>query len=145
MSVASDSPMDVNQQDSHGEYLRAERWQDATDRKHEEWRDELEKKMRHKALNIPIGRARETDDVNVDNRRTWTGIGWKELAVLGGLGLGGLGIFKFSDREEPPSPPPAAAEDVSQEFDVTIYQKNADGTFTPFTMPRLPESAQIKP
>lgn len=70
-------------------------------------RQRLMDKATHKALNIPY----EGDGVRV-NTHIVKGMGWKEMAIIGGLLLGmgglGLGFAAISQREEPSPPPPSA-------------------------------------
>ena len=49
----------------------------------EQWKQALHRRAAHKALDI----AEEPDDVNVNHQR-WSGLGWKELAVIIGRAAG---------------------------------------------------------
>lgn len=108
----------------------------------EDWRNNLHKKTVHKALNIPMD-----DDVQVTNTTTNSaGFGWKELAVLAALGLGGAAIWKTNGpqlvQQTLPAPTQGVQQqlpDMEQKFDVLFYQKNADGTVTPINVPRVPQ------
>ncbi|MCI0333691.1 MAG: hypothetical protein L0228_10775 [Planctomycetes bacterium] len=139
---------EINQEQLYGRYMAQEDVSAAQANRKRDWRDRLDQKLRHKALNIPIDPDDEDDPLKVTNTTVRNGFDWKHLAVIAAAGLGGMGIYHFADKEVPQQTVPptvrTAPEDVSQKFDVTIYQKNADGTFTPFTMPRLPEGAEIK-
>ena len=59
------------------------------------WRQNLERKATHKALGIP------DDDMNIT-----TGMGWKELAIVGALIVGGIwGGTKLIEQSPPQMPP----------------------------------------
>lgn len=79
------------------------------------WQDDLHRRACHRALDMP------EDDMNIR-----TGLGWKELAVIGAmvLGAGGLGIWGTSTPETPQPQPPATAPGDS-EYDVRFF--DADG------------------
>ncbi len=63
-------------------------------------RDEaLNGQIIRKALDLP-------NDMNTDIR---TGLGWKELLVIGGLALGGGHLIATRMAPTPPPPPPAVA------------------------------------
>ena len=63
------------------------------------WRDRLARKGAHKALDIPDGGTHIS-----------TGLGWKELAVLGALGIG---AYHLANQPTPPTTPvPAVAAPV---------------------------------
>lgn len=67
------------------------------------WRDKLHKRAAHKALDID-----EEPMISADRQTiNYGGLGWKEMAVLGALGLGGLAMFR--GREPAPAATPPAA------------------------------------
>lgn len=139
---------EINQEQLYGRYMAQEDVTTEQANRKRGWRDRLDQKLRHKALNIPIDPDDEDDPVKVTNTTVQSGFDWKHLAVIAAAGLGGLGLYEFAGEQKPqPAVAPVvetSPADVSQKFDVIIYQKNADGTFTPFTMPRLPEGAEIR-
>ena len=63
------------------------------------WRDKLARRATYKALDIP------EDDVNIATSHK-SGMGWKELAVIGATGLGAAGIYGVASKPE--TNPPAA-------------------------------------
>lgn len=67
------------------------------------WRDRLQRKAVHKALNIP----EDFDDMNnVGNR---SGMGWKEIVAIGAFLLAALAIWRQPDPQAQ-SPSDAAYE-----------------------------------
>ena len=81
-------------------------WGDFRDaeRQNREWREKLANKAAHKALDIPLDGPGL--GVNVTKNES-TGISWKEIAAVGGLGLGGLlGWNALHDRPQPTPPAP---------------------------------------
>jgi hypothetical protein len=92
------------------------------------WREKLDRKMAHKALDIPEG-----DPVNIKQ-----GIGWKELAVIGAMILGSGGLMAYLIKPTAPVQPPVAmqpTDPADSEYEVRFY--DADGN--PIAVPRLPE------
>ena len=85
-----------------------------------DWRDKLYKKLAHKSLDIG-----EDDDIHVDKSNTTLGITWKELAVLGMLGLGGLYVFDKWNQQQPTTQQPAATSPADSEYEVRFF--DADG------------------
>ena len=65
------SPAAISQPDNGPNNMLWPRWGRNAD-----WRDNLEKRATHKALDIP------EDDVNISVQK---GMGWKELAIVGAL------------------------------------------------------------
>ncbi len=64
------------------------------------WRDKLSRKLAHKSVDIP------DDEMNLNVRNGW---GWKELVVLGAIGVAAA-YFMSNLAEAPPWPwPPAVA------------------------------------
>lgn len=86
--------------------------------KTEDWKDNLHRKLSHKALDIA-----DDTDVNVDNSRM--GIGWKELLVLAGAGLGGFYLYDRNQNQNPPSPPVQSAP-IDSEYDVRFYDASGN-------------------
>lgn len=86
-------------------------------------RNRFVRRLAYKSVDMP------EDDTNINANKY--GFGWKELAVIGGLVVGGLYLL----RDEPPavSPPPAATSPVNSEYDVLFY--DADGN--PIAVPHV--------
>ena len=103
----------------------------------EDWRTKLNKRLRHKALDIPMD-----DDVNVKNTTMNTGFGWKELAVLAAMGLGGGGLYAWSNRDLPA--PSAESVKATAEAEFRFWQRKADGTLVPVDIERLPPELRPK-
>ena len=85
-----------------------------------------------KALDMP------EDDMQLNTYKT-TGIGWRELLVLGGIVLGGAGLYGWiakssADAVAPPSPPAVYGVPSDSEYEVRFYDK--DGNLIP--VERLP-------
>ena len=79
-------------------------------KKSAQWRDSLHRRMSHKALDIPDEDMIEANRINV-------GIGWKEMAVVGALGLGAWWLLS----DKPDATPPAAVDtdtDTQYGFDI---------------------------
>ena len=96
-------------------------------RKYDLRRQKRADRLFHWSLDMPPGE----DDVNVQANRQ-IGMGWKELLVIGGLGLGGLTLF--ADREPPQStPPPPAASPADSEYEVRFFDRDGN----PITIPHL--------
>ncbi len=98
----------------------------------ENWQNKLHKKTIHKALNIPMD-----DDVNVTNTSS-SGFGWKELAVLAALGLGGAAIYKTGGPQliqntmpNAPANQQVSPADQQQKFDVYFYDKDGNQITVP--------------
>ena len=95
-----------------------------------DWRNRLASKLAHKSLDID-----EDEGVNVDNSRI--GIGWKELAVLGLMGLGGAWVYSNSNSNSNNTTQPAAPAQqvgpIDSEYEVRFY--DADGN--PIDVPHI--------
>lgn len=84
-------------------YGRFEQGEDRR-RRREDRGDRLYMRAAHKALDISDD---EDETMNTIDARRF-GLGWKEIAAVGGLGALGLGIHAVSsDRPILPTPPPA--------------------------------------
>lgn len=84
--------------------------------KNQDWRSKLEEKAAHKALDIP------EDDVVKSKRieTNYNGLGFRELAVIGMLGLVGYMALKDSPA---PAPAPAYVDtDTDTSTDVSFPQ-----------------------
>lgn len=99
----------------------------------DDWRQRLHRKLAHKSLDIGMD-----DDVNVDNSRV--GLGWKELAVIAGMLLGGTAIWKFGDKgvsQQPvvvPSVPQQQySPPIDSEYEVRFYDKDGN----PIEIPQI--------
>ena len=90
--------------------------------KAQEWQDKLHRKAAHKALDIE-------DDVSVNSTtQTNSGIGWKELAVIGAILLaGGYGLTQLIQTTTVEATAP-----VDSEYEVRFYDQ--DGKI--ITVPR---------
>ena len=111
--------------------------------KDRQWKSQLGKQVAHKALDEPF--LGEDDDMKIDvnNSRTTTGIGWKELAVIGVLVLGtggaGAGMMALLSGEKeipvetvtPSVDPPVANTGVNS--DTMFIPKIRFGPDTPGT------------
>lgn len=85
--------------------------------KNENWQNKLLRKLSFKSLDI----ADDDVDVNVD--KSQTGIGWRELAVIGAIGLGGLHFW----GQQPTSPPVSpAASPADSNYVVRFYDKDGN-------------------
>jgi len=94
--------------------------------KSEDWRNRLHRKLAHKSLDIA-----DTEDVNVDNSRI--GMGWKELAVLGALGLGGFHLYGKQTSPTPPPTPAQQASPIDSEYEVRFF----DAAGNPIDVPNI--------
>ena len=93
----------LDKQHLYGEYTRTERW-----------RDELSKKLAHKAVDIP------EDDMNIAVDKSTKGMGAKELLAIGALVIGaGVGGSLLTKPAATPTPPPITPPAVTQPFDDT--------------------------
>ena len=86
----------------------------------QDWRSNLHKKLAHKSLDIGLD-----DEVNVDNSRTATGMGWKELAVIAAAGLGGTGLF-MSLQPQPSQPAPQVSPLPDSDYVVRFFDKDGN-------------------
>lgn len=100
MTFSGDTPEIINKKMLYGEFTEAMK-------ANREWREKLAEKASHKALDIPMDSALgiNTNTTNV------SGIGWKEMAVVGGglLGATGLGLGAYAALKPGPPPQPPAA------------------------------------
>lgn len=89
--------------------------------KSEDWRQQLQKKLTHKSLDIPVD-----DDVHVDNSRK--GMTWKELAVISGtlLGMGSLYAYMNKPPQAPTAPPAQPAGPVDSEYQIRFFDKDGN-------------------
>lgn len=118
---STDTPADTDKQTLYGWWY-----------KNAAWRDNLDRRMAHKALDIPDDEAMQ----NVGNR---IGMDWKGLAVViaGLLGAGGL-TGHFLQPSPTPASPPAAVAPADSAYEVRFY--DADGN--PIRVPHLSERQQ---
>lgn len=87
-----------------------------------DWRDKLHRKLAHKSLDIA-----EDEDVYVNNSKT--GLGWKELLVLGLMTLAGLYFFQ---KLGPQSPLPSTNISPSDsEYEVRFFDKDGNPIIVP--------------
>jgi hypothetical protein len=101
--------------------------------KDEDWRTKLNKKLRHKALDIPMD-----DDVQVKNTTTTnSGLGWKELAALGAILIGGGGLYQLGSYKAQQATPPAVVAPVNGESNYEIRFYDKDGKL--IDVPRVPQ------
>lgn len=92
------------------------------------WHDELSRRFTKRSLDIP-----DDEMNNVGNK---TGMGWKELAVIGALILGGgaLSAHFLGDK----AAPPAVVAPVDSEYEVRFF--DADGN--PIKVPHVSEAPE---
>lgn len=94
-----------------------------------DWRDKLYRRTIHKALDMQL-----EDDMHVDNSKRQYGITWKEMAVIGALGLGGFYVYNQSNQQQP-AQQPAALSPADSEYEVRFF--DADGN--PIKIEPLPQ------
>lgn len=82
---------------------------------------EYQRKLIHKSTDIPI--SPDGEDMNVDARKSYSGLDWKHLAVLAAAGLGGLGIFKFAPNQSPQAIP--STSPIRQDYTTQIEIRDA--------------------
>lgn len=100
--------------------------------KDKQWQSDLHRKASHKALDIP----EEMGDIT-STTSTQTGMGWKELVALGGLGLGGLYVMNDGKKEYvTPPPTPAATAPADSEYEVRFYDKDGNQITVPRFQPK---------
>lgn len=94
------------------------------------WQQSLHRKATHKALDIPD----DMGDIEA-NKVINSGMGWKELAVLGGLGLGGLYVVNDKGEQVPLTPPPAVVQPAQpipdSEYEVRFFDKDGNQIMVP--------------
>lgn len=73
------------------------------------WRSDLAKRVSHKALDIPMDD--DMGDTNITN--TKTGMGWRELAVIGSLMCGAIGGGYMLNRPSVPAVVPPVVQPVT--------------------------------
>lgn len=115
MAKSQDTPQDVDKRALYGWWF-----------KHSAWRDDLDKRMAHKALDIP-----ETEDMqNVGNRN---GMTWRELLAIGALLLAGGGMYQYFNHEThqaaPATAPVPSGGPADSEYEIRFY--DADGRLVP--------------
>jgi len=106
----------------------------------QKWKHNLEKKAAHKALDIP-------EDEGMQNVGNKSGMGWKELAILGAIGLGAAGIYKYTPSitqqqqqttiEQAKPAADVEVKPVSSEFDVFFYDKDGNLIDVPHVSTRV--------
>lgn len=131
--VSADGPADVDRRAMSPVWYR-----------NQEWRDELHRRLTHKALDIPEG-----EEMNVDNSRHGLGtLGTMGVAAVAGLpGLAAAGILGLSMLGQPAAQPPAPApqplpisQPADSEYEVRFY--NSKGEL--IEVPRLPKPTAPK-
>ena len=118
MGTSKDSPSDINQQDLHALY------NDETRAEHAVYMDGARKAL---GLGKSGGKPME---VRTDTR---TGMGWKELAVIGATMIGGGALVATFLGDK--APPPAATSPADSEYEVRFF--DADGN--PIAVPHISE------
>jgi hypothetical protein len=105
---------EIDKQNLYGRYMAQEDVDNALANAEKTWRDKLNRKMYHKALDIPDTDP-TGDDLNVDNRKSTTvsGMDWKHLAIIAATGLGGMGLYRLGGNAQPATPPAAPPAVVS--------------------------------
>lgn len=102
-----------------------------------EWRESLWKKVLHKSLDIGED---DMGDVNAPKTTSISnGLGWRELAVLGLLGLGAWYVYQ-QQHETPAAEPVNTVEKhtTSEDVVLTFWQEQADGSYRKVDVPQLP-------
>lgn len=93
-----------------------------------EWvrgRNKLDEQIVRKALDLP-----GADDMHIDQSRQYTGLGWRELAVVAGLmGATGLGVYGLTRQPAAAVAPaqPATADTDTDTGIVGIGRRPAEG------------------
>lgn len=102
--LPSESPLEVDKEQQYGEFMKQERW-----------KDRLSRKLAHKAVDI-------ADDDPMNNVGNKSGMGWKELAVVGAIVVGSIFAIRASapDATVPVVPVPAASV-ADTEYEVRFY------------------------
>ena len=98
------------------------------------WKDKLEKQALHKALDIP----EENDMQNVGNRY---GMGWKEMAVVGLMVLGGYGLATYVPdllSKESTETTTTTTNVVDAQFTVKFFDKDGN----PIDVPHISTMGQ---
>jgi len=106
---SSDAPTDIDPAVIYREWTRNSRW-----------RDKLHERAAHKALDIP-------EDGEMNNVGNRSGMGWKELAVIGAMVAGtGYGVAQFNNSNVTTEPaPPVASAPPDAEYEIRFF--DADG------------------
>ena len=98
MTYSGDTPEIIDKKMLYGEAIESMK-------KNREWREKLAEKATYKALDIPM----DPSDVAIrTNQTNVQGLGWKELATIGAIGLGGGALGYAALKPGPPPQPPAA-------------------------------------
>lgn len=105
MARSDDTPADVDKQTIHGWWLRQALW-----------RDDLDRRLSHKALDIPEQEPME----NVGNR---SGMTWRELLAIGALLLTGGGMYQILNQQTVKAPAPAV-DPVDSEYEIRFYDQD---------------------
>lgn len=77
----------IDKTELYGEFLIGE----LDKRKQAAWRDRLHRKAAHKSLDI-ADQGEEMGDIHAN--RTYNGIGLKEILAIGGMAMGGIGLWQ---------------------------------------------------
>ena len=81
-----------------------------------DWKSKLHKRLAHKSLDIA-----EDDDIHVNNSRN--GLGWKEIATIGALALGGLHLYNNSSNNNNKTPTQTTAP-IDSEYEVRFFTED---------------------
>lgn len=109
--LPSESPPEVDKEEQYGEFMKQERW-----------KNRLSRKLAHKAVDI-------ADDDPMNNVGNKSGMGWKELAVIGAIVMGGLFVLRPSEQATPPVPATAPTPAVSvpdTEYEVRFFDEDGN-------------------
>ena len=119
---------EIDKQQHYGRYMDQETASLNRSNQKADWRDHLDKKLRHKALDIPMDNEAEDDPLNVDNRRSMTsvnnsGIDSKTLGVAGVLALGAATLYTFAPDHHPAPQSPIVIQQPTTQQPAPIVQQ----------------------
>lgn len=131
-------PPEIDKHEQYGNYQRAK-----------DWRDTLWKNVCHKSLDIA---EEDMGDLNAPKTTTiQNGIGWRELATAGALGLGGWWLAAGGPPTADRPLPTSTTHDIQQstrttevqELELRFFQRLPDGSFRPIDLQPLPSSHEV--
>jgi len=119
----------IDKQELYGKFQAQEDVDNTYANNKRDWRDRLDQKLRHKALDIALDPTADNDPVNVDARRTVTnsGLDWKHLAIIAATGLGGAGLYQLGSHNTTPTQPVpiVSAPDLTSQYKTEIEIRDA--------------------
>lgn len=104
------------------------------------WQQQLHRRASHKALDIP----EDMGDIQA-NKSITSGMGWKELAVLGALGIGGYQVTQNTTQNAaPPATPPAAVagELLDRDYEIRFSDQHGNPIDVPHISERPPTPSE---